>query len=188
MFEKYLKFYDDFPIKGIKFVDVMPLLSDKEVFRAVTTELSNLVDAPNLAAPEARGFLFGAPLLYKKKSPVENMIVLRKRNKLPFAGDDMVIVPIMKEYGEDNICYRKSDIAAGKLENGVFEICLFDDVLATGGTALGIANSLNSQKIVMDGKEYPVHVSSFLFLVELDDLKGKERLESIAPVRSICHI
>jgi adenine/guanine phosphoribosyltransferase-like PRPP-binding protein len=61
-------------------------------------------------------------------------------------------------------------------------------VLATGGTAEDLAKSLEAQKIVVNGKEYGVKVKEFVFIVEIADLKGKERLESIAPVRSITEI
>ena len=59
---------------------------------------------------------------------------------------------------------------------------------ATGGTAEGLAESLQSLKIVVDGKEYGVKVKEFVFIVEIAELKGKERLEKIAPVRSITEI
>jgi len=45
-----------------------------------------------------------------------------------------------------------------------------------------------SQKIVKDGREYKVVIDEFIFLVELDFLKGAERLEKIAPVKSIIHL
>ena len=94
----------------------------------------------------------------------------------------------MKEYGPDNLYFRKSDIAAGKAEDGIFKVAIIDDVLATGGTAEGIAKALDALKINVDGKEYGVKVSEFIFLAELDGLYGRNRLEKIAPVYSIAHI
>jgi hypothetical protein len=44
------------------------------------------------------------------------------------------------------------------------------------------------QKIIKDGKEYKVVIDEFIFLVELDFLNGAERLEKIAPVKSIIHL
>ena len=61
-------------------------------------------------------------------------------------------------------------------------------MLATGGTAEGVAKSLMAQTIVKDGKEYKVVIDEFIFLVELDFLSGAERLEKIAPVKSIIHL
>jgi len=61
------------------------------------------------------------------------------------------------------------------------ELTLLDDLLATGGTAEGIAKALNNE--VIDGKR--VVVKEFVFLVELPALGGRKVLESIAPVRSL---
>ena len=91
----------------------------------------------------------------------------------------------MKEYGADHLYYRLSDIAAGKSAGDVFEVTILDDVLATGGTAEGLAQSLEAQKVVVDGKEYGIKVKEFVFIVEIAELGGKARLENIAPVRSI---
>lgn len=182
-----LKFYKDFPKEGIVFVDIIPLLQDKKVFAQLLDEISSRVTAANIAAPEARGFLFTAPLLVTDPK-VENIIPIRKSGKLPFNEGDLCDVEIMKEYGADHLFYRKSDIAAGKAKDGQIHISIVDDVLATGGTAEGIAQSMMSQKIVKDGKELEVVVDEFIFLVEIDELGGAERLEKIAPVKSIIHL
>ena len=176
MFEETLKFYPNFPKEGINFVDIMPFLQDKEVFTKLIGEIGSHVTAPTVAAPEARAFLFCAPLL-TSDSGVTNVVPFRKKGKLPHSGDDLQSIEIMKEYGPDNLYFRKSDIAAGKA-----------DVLATGGTAEGIAKALDALKIIVDGKEYGVKVSEFIFLAELDGLYGRNRLEKIAPVYSIAHI
>lgn len=187
MFEDVLKFYKDFPIEGINFVDIVPLMQDREVFGSLIGEIGRLVTAPSVAAPEARAFFFSAPLLVSDCG-VSNIIPFRKKGKLPFAGDDLQDISIMKEYGADHIFFRKSDIAAGKLEDGVFRVAVIDDVLATGGTAEGIAHALEATKVMLDGKEYPVKVSEFIFIVELDGLNGRGRLSQIAPVHSIAHV
>jgi len=187
MFEKVLKFYKDFPTEGINFVDIIPFLQDKETFKALMAEIEKNVDAPNIAAPEARGFLFAAPLLVGDNN-VQNIIPFRKKGKLPYSGDDLVDIAITKEYGADHLFYRKSDLAAGVEKDGVIEICILDDVLATGGTAEGIAKSLEAQTIRKGGKDLRIKVTEFLFLVELDGLDGRERLERIAPVKAIMHI
>ena len=62
-YSKYIKFYPDFPIKGVNFVDIIPFIQDKELFRSLCDDLTALCLAPNIAAPEARGFLFGAGML-----------------------------------------------------------------------------------------------------------------------------
>lgn len=186
-YSKYIKFYPDFPIKGVNFVDIIPFIQDKELFRSLCDDLTAMCQAPNIAAPEARGFLFGAGMLYGP-NPIQNLIPLRKKGKLPFAEGDLVQVEIMKEYGPDHVYFRRSDLAASKPDGDTIEITFFDDILATGGTARGLALGLNAQKVVIDGKEYQVKVKDFVFLVEIDDLPGRSRLEDIAPVKSVIHV
>ena len=182
-----LKFYQDFPKKGIVFVDIIPLLQDKKIFSQLIAEIGDKLTAPNIAAPEARGFLFSAPLMVAKEE-VQTIIPIRKSGKLPYNEGDLCDVEIEKEYGSDHLFYRLSDIAAAAAEGDEIHISILDDLLATGGTAEGIARSMMSQKIVNDGREYKVVIDEFIFLVELDFLKGAERLEKIAPVKSIIHL
>ena len=187
-YRQYLNFYPDFPIKGVNFVDIIPLIQNKQLFRRLTRDLAALCTAPNIAAPEARGFLFSTPMLYETDIPVENVIPLRKKGKLPFSEGDLIQVEIMKEYGPDHVYFRNSDIAASKPNGDTVEITFFDDILATGGTAKGLALGLNAQKVVIGGKTYNVKVKDFVFLVEIDDLPGRKRLEDIAPVKSLIHV
>lgn len=182
-----LKFYKDFPKEGIVFVDIIPWLQDKKIFNQIIDEIGARLSAPNIAAPEARGFLFSAPLMVAKEE-VQSIIPIRKSGKLPYNEGDLCDVEIEKEYGSDHLFYRLSDIAAAKAEGDEIHISIIDDLLATGGTAEGVAKSMMAQKIVKDGKEYKVVIDEFIFLVELDFLNGAERLEKIAPVKSIVHL
>ena len=185
-YSKFIKFYPDFPIKGVNFVDIIPFLQDKEIFRQLVDDIGAACASPNIVAPEARGFLFTSPLLYGGKA--ENVIPVRKKGKLPFAEGDLVAVDIVKEYGKDQVFYRLSDLAAGKPEGDILPLTFFDDILATGGTARGIVESLNAQKVVIDGKEYQVKVTDFVFLVEIDDLPGRAVIEDLAPVKALIHV
>ncbi len=188
MFEDVLKFYQDFPTKGIKFVDIMPFMQDRKVFSELIAKIGEHVTAPTVAAPEARAFLFSAPLLMTD-SGVTNIVPFRKKGKLPHSGDDLQKIEIMKEYGPDNLFFRKSDIAAGQAdEDGVFRISIIDDVLATGGTAEGIARTLEYTVFSVKVKDCRVKVSEFIFIVELDGLNGRGRLSEIAPVHAIAHV
>ena len=182
-----LKFYDDFPKKGIKFIDIIPFLQSKAAFREVVRALNGVVTAPNVAAPEARAFLFAAPLL-TVEGCVENIIPMRKSGKLPFNYGDLVEVSIEKEYGFDKLCYRRSDIAAGVPTGDTFEITLLDDILATGGTAEGVARSIESLQIECGGRLYGARVKEFVFPVEIEGLGGRSRLEAIAPVTALMKI
>lgn len=182
--DKVLKYYKDFPKEGIVFVDIIPYLQRKDVFTKLMAKIGEACTTANIVAPEARGFLFAAPLLCTSER-VKNIIPVRKSGKLPFAEGDLHEVVIEKEYGSDKLYYRLSDIAAGVPTGDYFEVTILDDVLATGGTAEGLAESLQSLKVVRDGKEYGVKVKEFVFIVEIEELGGKSRLERIAPVRSI---
>lgn len=187
MFEDIISHYPDFPKPGIDFIDVLPFLQDKEVFTQAIAELDKLTTTPNVATVEARGFLFAAPLLTESER-VQTIIPIRKKGKLPFAKDDLHGVTIEKEYGSDEVFYRLSDIASGVPEGDTIYITLLDDLLATGGTARGIAEALNRETVVKDGKTYKVKVKEFLFLVELTDLKGEAFLSDLAPVSSLLKI
>ena len=187
MYEQYLKYYPGFPIEGVNFVDIIPLMQDKALFKDIITDLGKMCASPNIAAPEARGFLFAAPLLTECGN-VANVVPIRKKGKLPFAGNDLVTLGIVKEYGKDTVTFRLSDIAAGVPEGDTFNLTFFDDVLATGGTAKGIAEGLEKQTVTLDGKQFKVKVTDFVFLVELDALKGRQLLEGIAPVKSLINL
>ena len=166
--KEVLKYYKDFPKEGIIFVDIIPFLQNKAVFKELTKAIAE-------------------PLL-TEADHVENIVPVRKSGKLPFAEGDLLEVLIEKEYGFDKLYYRKSDIAAGKLVGDKFEVTILDDVLATGGTAEGLARSLESQTIEVDGKSYGVKVKEFVFIVEIEELGGAARLNAIAPVKSITKI
>lgn len=182
-----LKFYKDFPKKGINFIDIIPFLQSKKAFREVIDALNDATTAPNVAAPEARAFLFAAPLL-TEKGCVENIIPMRKSGKLPFNDGDLVEVQIEKEYGFDKLYYRLSDIAAGVPTGDTFEITLLDARAGAPEALRGRSRSLESMTIERDGRQYKVRVKEFVFLVELEGLSGRRRLESIAPVTTLMKI
>ena len=159
MFENVIKHYLDFPKPGIDFIDVLPFLQDKEAFQQVVKEIDRLSTTPNVATVEARGFLFAAPLL-SVSDHVKNIVPFRKKGKLPHAEGDLVKVEIMKEYGSDELFYRLSDFAVCEATGEYIDITLFDDLLATGGTVKGIADSLQQQ--VIDGKR--IRIKEFISL------------------------
>ena len=180
MFENVIKHYLDFPKPGIDFIDVLPFLQDKEAFQQVVKEIDRLSTTPNVATVEARGFLFAAPLL-SVSDHVTKIVPFRKKGKLPHAEGDLVKVEIMKEYGSDELFYRRSDFAACETNGEFIDITLFDDLLATGGTVKGIADVLAQETI--EGRK--IRIKEFIFLVELPALKGRAIPEDIAPVHSL---
>ena len=179
--------YPDFPKPGIDFIDIIPFLSNKEAFNQLIADIDAHTHCPNVVTVEARGFFFAAPLLTQSEL-VQNVVPIRKKGKLPFSEGDLHDVSIVKEYGTDHVFYRLSDLAAGKPEGDTFYLTFFDDILATGGTACGIAEALNKARLLIDGKEYKVKVKEFIFLVEFPDLYDHQRINAIAPVHSFIKI
>ena len=179
--------YPDFPKEGIDFIDILPFLQNKEAFNQLIADIDAHTHYPNVATVEARGFLFAAPLLTQSKL-VQSVIPIRKKGKLPYNDGDLHDVAIQKEYGSDHVYYRLSDIAAGVPEGDTFNITFFDDILATGGTAVGIAEALNRETVTLNGREYKVKVKEFLFLVEFPDLYDHDRINAIAPVHSFAQV
>ncbi|MBR3434273.1 MAG: hypothetical protein IKG88_00130 [Bacteroidales bacterium] len=179
--------YPDFPKEGIDFIDILPFLQNKEAFNQLIADIDAHTHYPNVATVEARGFLFAAPLLTQSKL-VQSVIPIRKKGKLPYNEGDLHDVAIQKEYGSDHVYYRLSDIVAGVPEGDTFNITFFDDILATGGTAVGIAEALNRETVTLNGREYKVKVKEFLFLVEFPDLYDHDRINAIAPVHSFAQV
>lgn len=149
----------DFPKPGISFKDISPLLQNGRAFRACIEMLGELVQGENvqaIAAPEARGFLFGATLAMHMGC---GFVPIRKPNKLPH---ETVSHTYELEYGTDTVEMHKDGINAGD------RILLVDDVLATGGTMAACAQLVESRGGVILG---------CAFFLELGFLNGRDRLK-----------
>ncbi len=179
--------FPDFPKKGIDFIDVLPFLTNKEAFNQLIADIDAHAHCPNIITVEARGFLFAAPLL-TRSTMVQKLVAIRKKGKLPFSHGDLRGVEIMKEYGPDHVYYRLSDLASCVPEDDTINLTFFDDILATGGTACGIAEQLNREVVTVGDKQYKVKVKEFLFLVEFPNLYDHDRINAIAPVHSFIQI
>jgi adenine phosphoribosyltransferase len=112
---------------------------------------------------ESRGFIFGSLLAYKMKA---GFIPVRKPGKLPAA---VHAVEYELEYGTD-----KLEIHQDALHPGV-KVLIVDDLIATGGTAKATAELLD---------KLGCEVLGFAFVIELKDLKGREKLPNI-PIVSL---
>lgn len=120
-----LRFIQDFPAKGVKFIDISPKLSDKDDFKAIINEMTSKVPANTdyIIAPESRGYIFGTAMAIALDV---GFVPIRKPGKLP---DDLVLTAeYEKEYGKDTLCLPTNDNYKGK------NFYFVDDVLATGGT------------------------------------------------------
>ena len=113
------------------------------------------VDYDVIAGAESRGFIFGAPLAYKNN---KGLVLVRKKGKLP---RETVEMSYDLEYGQATIEIHKDSIKPGE------KVVLVDDLIATGGTIEAAAKLIESLGGI---------VVKMVFLIELTDLKGRERL------------
>jgi adenine phosphoribosyltransferase len=151
----------DFPRPGIVFKDITPLLGHPEAFRAVVERMAGAFAGRGVAAvaaAEARGFIFGAPLALSLGA---GFVPIRKPGKLPSAT---VSLEYQLEYGSDRLEVHTDALGPGR------RVLLVDDVLATGGTMRACVELVRAT-----GAE----VVACAFALELTFLHGRERL---APV------
>jgi len=147
----------DFPKPGILFKDVTPLLGDGPAFRLVTDLLAEKVAAKKpelIVGIESRGFIFGAALAERLGV---GFVPVRKPGKLPYKTTRETY---SLEYGTDALEMHEDAVEKRR--------CLIvDDLLATGGTAAATARLVERQGGVVEG---------FAFVIELEFLKGRQRL------------
>src|SRR5436190_19951984 len=122
---QYIRAIPDFPKPGILFKDITPLLAEPRAFQHAIDRLTEYyrsqgVDA--IAAAEARGFLFAAPLALTLQKP---LVPLRKPGKLPYRTHAL---QYDLEYGSAELHVHVDGVAKGA------RVLLVDDLLATGGT------------------------------------------------------
>lgn len=166
--------YPNFPKPGINFVDIFPCL-EKE---PLSVQLKDIHFEGIVLVPEARGFIFYSTIA---ACPNTAVIPLRKSGKMP---GSCYGIPIQKEYGEDKLFLQQEAFsrAVDKLSHHFrFKIPLmvFDDILATGGTALGIIENLSNLHVkTISGYDIFLDVKHAAFYMELEALKGRELLES----------
>ncbi|GMG43939.1 unnamed protein product [Ambrosiozyma monospora] len=161
-----LKQYPNFPSEGVLFEDFLPIFREPALFKKLIKafQLHLAEKFPNtkvdyIVGLESRGFLFGPTLALEIGA---GFVPIRKKGKLP---GETYEVGYTKEYGTDYFEIQKDALPAGA------NVVVIDDILATGGSAYGAGELvLKSQAKILE----------FDFVMELDFLKGREKLQAEA--------
>jgi adenine phosphoribosyltransferase len=148
----------DFPKSGILFYDITTLLKDPVGLHGAVDSLADhyvgqVID--RVVGIEARGFIFAPMVAYRLNA---GFVPVRKPKKLPA---ETAQVEYSLEYGTDTLEIHRDAIEEGQ------HVLIIDDLLATGGTAAGVAKLVESLGGVVAGMG---------FLIELEFLKGKEKV------------
>lgn len=165
-YKELIRNIPDYPKPGIIFRDITTLLKNGSAFKEVMTGISERYDSrgvDKVVGIEARGFILGGIIACNLEA---GMIPVRKAGRLPC---DTYTVTYELEYGEDTLELHKD--AVSEEEN----VLIVDDLLATGGTARAVVELIEKAKANIVGID---------FMIELTELKGREKLENF-PVFSL---
>ena len=157
---KYIADVPDFPKEGILFRDITPLMADGEAFKFACDEIiafAKEVGAELVVGPESRGFILGCPVSHAMKI---GFVPVRKPNKLP---RKTISYKYNLEYGSNELHMHVDSVKKGQ------KVIIIDDLLATGGTVEATI------KLV---EQLGGEVVGCAFLIELADLKGRDRLKN----------
>ena len=149
----------DFPIEGIMFRDITTLLKDAKGLKDIIDIFSDRYRDKGIKyilGADARGFIFGAAIAYNIGA---GFVPIRKKGKLPYKT---LSASYELEYGSNEVEMHIDAIDKGD------KVVIVDDLLATGGTAKAMLDLVN--KLGGD-------IHEFAFMIELEDLNGKEKLE-----------
>lgn len=156
---QYIASYPDYPEPGVLFRDISPLLEDGAAYAQATDEIADFArqrDVDMVVGPEARGFIVGCPVAYKLGT---GFSPARKEGKLP---GETETVGYDLEYGRSSLSLRKNAVKPGQ------RVLVTDDLLATGGTIEATIKLVEKLGGVVAG---------CAFIVELDDLNGRDKLK-----------
>lgn len=159
----------NYPKDGIMFRDITTLLKDPQGFQAVIDQLTaryqnTPIDV--IAGIEARGFILGAALAFNLK---KGFVPIRKKGKLP---GKTITQSYDLEYGSDTIEIHDDAISSGA------SVLLIDDLIATGGTAIGAITLINK----IGGTIFET-----AFVIDLPELGGTKKIQALGhTVFSLC--
>ena len=155
----HIRHVPDFPKPGILFYDITTLLKDPAAYKeAIDLMLEPYKDEQIdiVVGMESRGFIFSSPMAYQLDA---GLVPVRKLGKLPA---ETITVEYALEYGSNTLEIHRDAVQPGQ------KVLIVDDLLATGGTVKGTIELVERLK---------GNVVGLAFLVELDFLKGRDRLD-----------
>ena len=167
--EDYVRCIPDFPSEGVMFRDITSVIQDPDGLKLAIDSMIEAVkdvDFDVVVGTESRGFIFGMPIAYALG---KGFVPCRKKGKLPC---ETVTASYALEYGTAEIEIHKDAIKPGQ------KVLLVDDLIATGGTleaAARLAEQLGAE------------VVRIVCLIELTDLKGREKLKGYDVESVICY-
>ena len=157
--EEYVRSIVDFPEPGIIFRDVTSILEDADGLHLAIDLMQKKLDGVDfdvVVGPESRGFIFGVPIAYNQH---KSFVPVRKKGKLPC---ETISQEYDLEYGSAVIEMHKDSIKPGQ------KVVIIDDLMATGGTIEAIIKMIEALGGI---------VVKIVFLMELEGLQGRKRLE-----------
>lgn len=156
--QDYVRSIPDFPEPGIIFRDVTSVIQSPEGLKLAIDGLTDLIGDTEfdvVVGPESRGFIFGVPVAYNTG---KGFVPVRKKGKLPC---ETISADYELEYGTATIEMHKDAITPGQ------RVVIVDDLIATGGT---------TEAIIKLVEELGGEVVKVLFLMELEGLKGRNKI------------
>ena len=157
--EEYVRSIPDFPEPGVIFRDVTSILQDADGLNLAIDSMQSYLkdmDLDVIVGLESRGFMFGVPLAYNLHKA---FVPVRKKGKLPC---ETISQTYDLEYGSEEIEIHKDAIRPGQ------KVAVVDDLIATGGTVEAAVKLIER----LGGE-----VVKIVFLMELEGLNGREKLE-----------
>ena len=157
--EDYIATIPNYPIEGVLFRDVTPILQHGEAFKTAVDQLAEIgreLKADVICGPESRGFIFGAPVALELGI---GFVPVRKPGKLP---RETISCKYDLEDGSNELFMHKDSVEKGQ------RVLIVDDLLATGGTAKAAATMI---------EELGGIVAGYAFVIELEGLPGRKVLE-----------
>lgn len=156
--KNYIIDVQNFPKQGIVFKDITPLLKDGKAFKFTIQQMAKYAQtqgASIILGPESRGFIFATPVA---TALGVGFVPIRKPGKLPRQTIDE---NYDLEYGSNTLSMHLDSVKAGD------RVVICDDLLATGGTIKAAINMI---------EKLGAKVVGLCFLIELMDLKGREKI------------